>query len=162
MEHQHLAGARHRLANRVSVEREEGPQVEHLYGYAVRLLYCIGCFERPVYADAVGNHAEVRATPLDVRPADGNQIFLGGDLAFPTTIALLMLEKEHGVVVPHRAFEQPFTVVRRGRDDDFEPRHMVEERFHALRMVEPAVHSGAKRGADHDRTAEHSVGSIAY
>src|SRR5438309_604589 len=72
------------------------------------------------------------ARTFDVGLAQRHHVLFVGDLAAQTSIALLVLEEHHRIVITDRALQQALAVVRRARNDDFQPWHMKEQRFDRL------------------------------
>ena len=73
-----------------------------------------------------------------------------------------MLEEEHRVRVADRALEEPLGVAGRRRRHDFEPRYVGKGGLDRLRVVEPAVDSGAVGRADDQWAAPGAIRSVAH
>ena len=98
----------------------------------------------------------------DLGLAERDRVVGVGDVAADGSIHLLVLEEEHRVLVADRRAEQAAGVVRRGRHDHLEPRHVGEERLDRLRVIERAVDAAAVRGADRHRHAVAVVRAVAH
>ena len=110
--------------------------------------------------EPVGDDREGVALPLDLGLPDRDVVVLVRDLARDHAVALLVLEVEDRVRVVERRAQQPLGVVGRRRHDDLQPWHVREQRLHRLRVVQPAVDTGAIGGPDHDGAGEVAVGAV--
>ena len=149
---QHFAGLAPRSPRSLRFERQQRAQVEDLDRDALGGQRVAG-LERQMHADAVGDDAQV-ACPARSRSAlpIGIGVVLVGDFAAQAAVALLVLEEQDRVVVADRALQQALAVVRGARDDDLQAGDVEEQRLDALRVVQAAVHAGAERRSEDDRT----------
>ena len=77
-----------------------------------------------------------------------DRVIAFGDVALGGAVDALRLEEEHRIGVADGREKEALGVVGVGRAHDFEARHVDEERFRRLRVIEPAADAAAHRGAD--------------
>src|SRR5512141_2243242 len=146
---QRLSRLPHGSLHRRPVDRQEGPQVDHLdvhlRGHVPRRLH------HRVDRGPVGDDGEVPPLLSQRRLPDGDQVLLRGNLFLDPPIEELVLEVDHRVVVPDGGFEQPLRVVRRRRGHHLEAGDVAEPRFRVLGVVQPAVDPASRRPPGNDR-----------
>ena len=72
-----------------------------------------------------------------------------------------VLDKNDGIVLADRAREQALGVVRCGRRDHDQTRHLCEPRFETLRVLCAVPASAALLGANHNRNRDCSARHVA-
>ena len=146
-------GARHRLHDRLDVQRAQRAQVDHLDGHAVRLAESLRHLERAYHRERVRHDRQVAARPRDTRLADRRE-----EVGVERHLALLLVDRkvldhEHGVVVADGGLQQTLGVGRRGRGHDLQAGRAGEPAVERLRVLGGELIARPVRRADHQRAA---------
>jgi len=96
----------------VVIEGPNAAQIDDLGGNTLSLQEA-GRFEHHFHHFIVGNKRHIRTGALDIRLADGNEVFTLRNLTF-IAIHLFGFHENNRVVVANRRFEQPLGVIRIG------------------------------------------------
>jgi hypothetical protein len=131
-----------RRGDRLGVERDERPRVEHLDADPLRLELARGPKRlRDERTECDDGH--VCALARHACLAELDRVALLRHRCRLVEEEQLLLEEDHRVVVLDRDSEQPLRVVRVGGHRDDEPRDVREERLEALRVLRAEPHAAA-------------------
>ena len=167
VDHQQTAGACHRRAHRVAVERRERAQVDDL-GLDAVLRELPSGVQRVMQCRTPAHERDVAAFAHDRGTADVERVaFLrhmhdrARHRAEPAHALQRLVEHEHHrVVVGDRREHQALGVVRVRRHHHLETRHVREARVQALRMLAGIAVTAADRGHQHHRAAHAAAGEV--
>src|ERR1039457_238232 len=87
----------------------------------------------------------------DPRLSSRNHVVVVWNLFFDSPVQILVLEKDHGVVVADRRFHQSLGIVGRRWTDNLQPRRVHEPHLRILRMEGPTMYISAARTTQHER-----------
>src|SRR6266446_2577609 len=108
-------------------------------------------FQRRVHHRGVGKNRQVFPFAAYHSLPDRHGVISSGNFSLDAPVEKLVLEKEHGVIVAHCGLQQALRVGRRRGINDLQPRRVHEIHFGICRVKRPAVHSAARRPANHHR-----------
>src|ERR1035438_532804 len=83
--------------------------------------------------------------------SERNDIVIGWNFLFDSSVQILVLEKDHGVVVADRRFDESLGIVGRRRADYLQPGRVHEPHLWILRVEGPAMHIPAAWTTQHQR-----------
>src|SRR5208337_5370720 len=81
-----------------------------------------------------------------------NYVIIVRNFLFDSSVQILVLEKDHRVVVADRRLDESLGIVGRRRADYFQPGRVYEPHLRILRVEWPAMHIPAARTAQHQRS----------
>ena len=98
----------------------------------------------------VGNQGDLTPLPANACLSDCRQNISLRNLVFEP-IKLFILDKTDRVIAPNRALEQTLRVIREGRGDHRQRRHVGVPVFRSVRVGRPDLQSGTRRTTENDR-----------
>ena len=152
-------GLLHAVDDRLLVHRTNRAQIDHLdvdpFGRQR-----LGRLERLVHHDGGGNDRQVAPLAADLRLADRHDVMPFGHDALHL-VEQLVLEDHHRIGIGDRRQQHALRVVRRGRLDHLQARHMAKPRLEALAVLRRRAGAGSG-GKPHDHrhrdlAAEHEA-----
>src|SRR5579863_1729163 len=107
---EHAIRLLHRLQNRLLIEWKQGAQVDH-FDLDAFFRERLGRFERIVHHRRVGEDREVFSFAANGGFADRHRVVFRRKLFLDPAVEVLVLEKEHRVIIAYSRFQQAFCVV---------------------------------------------------
>src|SRR6266478_1842829 len=150
MHHEAFVGLLHRLQDGLFIQRQQRPQIDH-FRFDPFPRQRLRGFQRRVHHRGVGKNRQVFPFAAYHSLPDRHGVISSGNFSLDAPVEKLVLEKEHGVIVAHCGLQQALRVGRRRGINDLQPRRVHEIHFGICRVKRPAVHSAARRPANHHR-----------
>src|SRR5260370_12527488 len=91
------------------------------------------------------------ALSSDPRPSERDDGIVVWNFFLDSSIQIFVLEKDHGIVVADRGFDESFGIVGGCRTDDLQSGRVHEPHLRILRVEWPAMHIAAAWAPNHQR-----------
>src|SRR6266403_3130123 len=152
VQNDHFVGLLNGGGNRLAIERRDRTQVDD-FDFDSFFAQAVRSFERGIQHGGIGNDAEMTALARDPRLSDWNDVVIFGAWNFflDSSVQILVLKKDHGIVVADRRLDQSLGIVGRRRADDLQSGRVHEPHLWILRVEWPAMHIAAAWTTNHQR-----------
>src|SRR5882762_7323994 len=151
MHHKAFVGLLYGLQDGLFIQRQQRPQIDY-FRFDPFLRQHIRRFERCVHHRGVREDGQVFPFAAHYRFPDRQRVISGGNLSLDAPIQKLVLEKEHGIIVPHGGLQQSLRVIRGRGINHLQPRSVHEIHLRICRMKRSPVHTATRRPAHHHRS----------
>jgi hypothetical protein len=116
--------------------------------------------QRTLHHRRIGNHGDIGPRFCDPRPADRRQFAALRQLLFHR-VQPLVLDEQHRLAEPDRAFQKAISLGGSRRRDHDEPRHVDEPGFEALRVLGGGASRRARLRTHYQGNRELAAGHVA-